>query len=374
MGQERGSILLSLMVLFALCALYLSSGVIAISLKVFQLQQWRSSLEMREAQILAFLQSRGQDDWISQSEVVSKAGRCQLFDRDTLLQSRGFQVKTVDSTSCYFGADRSIYLLSMGSGVKGAGATLYQYHFVLKEPERIDAGLLSVERQQGYWYLQIVEGDRGIQFTLDDQLLEENGIDPCDKDLREFVLLPEVGVLEAHRDTFFVLQGGRYLWQLRSASKPILLSRFSREELVLASLFNVREGRLYLLVAQERVSLPGVLGIFTFDVVSMRATYKELQDEVLSTYQGIGLKGNFLIKRLGVEQLILQGELRNKMGVGREEFLLALNWKGDALWGNRRFWQRSSAECGFQQEDYMPIPGWRVGCQRKSPTRLLYLH
>lgn len=54
MRREQGSILLAMLILFALCGLYLSSSIIALQLKNFQIQRWRVSLEEREAQTQLF--------------------------------------------------------------------------------------------------------------------------------------------------------------------------------------------------------------------------------------------------------------------------------------------------------------------------------
>lgn len=372
MRRERGSILLTLMVVFLLCGLYLSSGVVALSLKIFQLQRWHRSLEERERTISLFLQERARIDW-SEGETALSSERCHLFSQRELRQREGFSVKRVGD-NCYPASDRTIYQLSFAGGVSDHNRVLYQYQFVSKNKMPILEPMLNVEREEDRWILRVRYQGEVLTFQVLKNVLRDSGIDLDERDLATFGLVPMVENHNQNLDLLFALQGGKYLWKLKREGMPKLLHQFRDEEWVLASLFKPIEGNLYLLVVSDRHSLAESLTLYLLDVSTDHLAYKVLQEDLLLSYRGVAEKGNFKVERVDDRSLVMRGEMRERLGSAVDEFLFAIDWNGDALWGRDYFWRRSAIECGFQQEAYEPIPGWQIGCQRQASTKLLYLY
>lgn len=372
MRRERGSILLTLMVVFLLCGLYLSSGVVALSLKIFQLQRWHRSLEERERTISLFLQERERIDWSEGRATLSTKG-CHLFNQRELRQREGFSVKKVGD-NCYPASDRTIYQLSFGGEVSGHNRVLYQYQFVSKNKMPVIEPMLNVEYGEDRWILRVRYQGEVLIFQVMKNVLRESGVDLDEGDLATFGLVPMVKDHNQTLDLLFALQDGKYLWKLKRAGVPKLLHQFRNGERVLASLFNPIEGNLYLLVVNDRHSLAESLTLYLLDVSTDHLAYRVLQEDLLLSYRGIAEKGNFKVEKIDGRSLVMRGEMRERLGSGVDEFLFAIDWSGDALWGRDYFWRRSAIECGFQQEVYEPIPGWQIGCQRQASTKLLYLY
>lgn len=372
MRRERGSILLTLMVVFLLCGLYLSSGVVALSLKIFQLQRWHRSLEERERTISLFLQERARIDWSEGRATLSTKG-CHLFNQRELRQREGFSVKKVGD-NCYPASDRTIYQLSFGGEVSSHNRVLYQYQFVSKNKMPVIEPMLNVEYGEDRWILRVRYQGEVLIFQVMKNVLRESGVDLDEGDLATFGLVPMVKDHNQTLDLLFALQDGKYLWKLKRAGVPKLLHQFRDGERVLASLFNFIEGNLYLLVVNDRHSLAESLTLYLLDVSTDHLAYRVLQEDLLLSYRGIAEKGNFKVEKIDGRSLVMRGEMRERLGSGVDEFLFAIDWSGDALWGRDYFWRRSVIECGFQQEVYEPIPGWQIGCQRQASTKLLYLY
>ncbi|PWD86697.1 hypothetical protein [Ignatzschineria cameli] len=375
MRREQGSILLAMLILFALCGLYLSSSIIALQLKNFQIQRWRVSLEEREAQTQLFLQNREDVEWRSALRSVSRDD-CRLFDRRDLQDKSGFQIQKF-KTGCGFGMDRMIYRLSLrNEGEKSQyRSVLYQYHFLSQAPTLLLKPRLKVERQKGYWELQVESGEVQFITRLEDRLLIEKGIDLTHENLQNFTVIPLEGAA-GEDDMFFILQGGRYLWSLSKGREPSLIFQLFPKELFLAAIFDIKRQHLSLLVAENSSFKSESLGIYSFVIEGERyqRDYRRLVDDHLLTYQGISNRDNFFVEKINRHYLILRGKLRRNLGGEVREMLMGVRWNGEPLWGDHLFWERSAAECGFQQMDYEPIPGWKIGCQRKTPTKPLYLY
>ncbi|MHC5225688.1 hypothetical protein [Ignatzschineria sp. LJL83] len=354
-GEENGSTLLGLLVVFFLGVAILLSMKIAISRYILQegMQRsvWGEYVQYNNALRQPIRDPGTEISW----DVIGVEDNCRVFSVGEWRDLVGDEIRGRKlSEACLRGSSRQLLGFQVVDDLSDSKKSIYALYVLEKLSPALSLRVSDWEVGRGSEGIEVdvfYEGDQYLYFIGDMEF-----------DWRE----GEGGLIvlqNASPDGFLFFKRDE-LWLLPIDQEvPVFLNNMGfLAQTLLADYWGERG--LYLLREDDELGVKEVVVDF----------YPKLSD-------GVGFGRAERLMRLAVEfdlyEVLVVDPYKAiiRLEVNGNSRLLATKWDGSVVWGKDYLWEsKKHLDCPLQSEVFEPVDGWRLGCQRATEAHKITLY